>query len=133
MLFRSNPANQKVIAFQLRSLGFAAVLAGDGREALDRLGEGPWDLLLTDLHMPRMDGYELARAVRDAGLRGRDGRPLPLVALTANAQAGEAERCRGAGMDDYLTKPTSLQALEATLARHLPVAGVGQADEETAR
>ena len=133
LVAEDNPANQKVIAFQLRSLGFTSVLAGDGREALDRLGEGPWDLLLTDLHMPRMDGYELARSVRDADLRGRDGRPLPLVALTANAQAGESQRCRDAGMDDYLTKPTSLQALEATLARHLPVAGIGQADEETTR
>jgi PAS domain S-box-containing protein len=119
LVAEDNPANQKVIAFQLRSLGYAAAIAGDGEEALRLLADGEWDLLLTDLHMPLMDGYELARAVRLGGLCSRAGQPLPMVALTANVQSGEAQRCRDAGMDDYLTKPTSLQALAAMIEARL--------------
>ena len=78
-------------------------------------------LLLTDLHMPGMDGYALAAALRAAEAAEGRGR-LPIVALTAQALHGEAERCRAAGMDDYLSKPVDREDLAATLARWLPVA-----------
>ncbi|NDY93931.1 hybrid sensor histidine kinase/response regulator [Ideonella livida] len=133
LVAEDNPANQKVIGFQLRSLGFAQVdLAADGVQALRLYEAGGHALILTDLHMPEMDGYQLAQAVREREARagaatarlGGSGPRVPIVALTANAQAGEAERCRQRGMDDFLTKPTSLASLEATLARWLPPAAV---------
>lgn len=120
LVAEDNPANQKVIAFQLRSLGFGVeFIADNGQQALDALRATRCDLLLTDLHMPVMDGYQLARELRALDLRRPDGSPLPIIALTANAQPGEAERCRDSGFDDFLTKPTSLQALEAMIDRWL--------------
>ncbi len=122
LVAEDNPANQKVIAFQLRSLGFdVELIADNGQQALDTLRTTPCDLLLTDLHMPVMDGYQLARELRALDLRRPDGSPLPIIALTANAQTGAAEHCRHSGFDDFLTKPTSLQALEAMIRRWLAV------------
>jgi two-component system sensor histidine kinase/response regulator len=109
--------NQKVILLQLQSLGFRADFAGNGHEALKRWGSTPYSLLITDLHMPEMDGYELTRAIRT---QEHGVRRTPIVAFTANTLAGEADRCRKAGMDDYLTKPTQLADLKAVLERWLP-------------
>ncbi len=119
LVAEDNETNQKVILRQLGLLGFAADIAGNGRDALERWRTAKYALLLTDLHMPKMDGYELAAAIRteEQGLRH-----TPIVALTANALAGEAERCREAGMDDYLSKPTPLEKLKAMLTNWLPVA-----------
>ncbi len=120
LVAEDNETNQQVILRQLAVLGFAADLVRDGREALERWESGSYALLLTDLHMPRMDGYDLARAIR----LGQAGQPrIPIVALTANALAGEAERCRAAGMDDYLSKPAPLAELKAMLEKWLPAAG----------
>ena len=84
-----------------------------GVEACEQGRHGPWDLVLMDLQMPRRDGFEATRHLR------RDlGSALPIVALTASAQQGEAERCRDAGMDDYLTKPVPFERL-AHLLRSL--------------
>jgi PAS domain S-box-containing protein len=120
LVAEDNETNQQVILRQLAVLGFAADIAGDGREALDRWEQGHYALVLTDLHMPRMDGYDLARAIRMA--EGGQAR-TPIVALTANALRGEAERCRAAGMDDYLSKPAPLKELQAVLDKWLPTAG----------
>ena len=108
--------NQKVIRGQLRMLGYAAEVVPDGRAALERWRTGVYGLILADLHMPVMDGYDLALAIRVA----EGGGPrTPIVALTANALDGEAERCRNAGMDDYLSKPASLVSLSNVLSRWL--------------
>jgi PAS domain S-box-containing protein len=108
--------NQKVILRQLGFLGYAAEIASDGKEALRLWRENQYILLLTDLHMPEMDGYELAAAVRQA----EPGRyRLPILALTANALQGEASRAIAAGMDGYLTKPLQLDALKAALDKWL--------------
>ena len=112
-----NETNQKVIQHQLGLLGFAADITGDGREALERWESGDYALLITDLYMPNMDGYQLTAAIRDeeAGLRR-----IPVIALSANALSDEAEHCRAAGMDDYLSKPTRLEDLEDMLKKWLP-------------
>jgi methyl-accepting chemotaxis protein len=123
LVAEDNPANQKVIAFQLRKLGFQAELAVDGEQALALARQGGFDLLLTDLHMPHMDGYQLTAALRADGLRRPDGRALPVIALTANAQSGEAQRCLDAQMDDYLTKPTGLDTLGQMLDKWLLARG----------
>ena len=118
LVAEDNPTNQVVIRKQLERLGFAALLAADGAEAWRLLHERSFGLLLTDCHMPQLDGYELAQRLRAAE---RDsGRRLPIVALTASALIGEAERCFAAGMDDYLSKPVGMQSLSRTLARWLP-------------
>ncbi|HUG04133.1 MAG TPA: ATP-binding protein, partial [Steroidobacteraceae bacterium] len=126
LVAEDNETNQQVIQRQLAMLGFAADLAGDGREALMRWESGLYALVLTDLHMPLMDGYDLARAIR----LGESGRArTPIVALTANALRGEADRCRAAGMDDYLSKPAPLRQLQAVLEKWLPAAGDTRPEE----
>ena len=109
--------NQKVILQQLRLLGYAAEVADNGTEALRLWREGNYALLLTDLHMPEMDGYTLAETIRREEAAGRR---MPILALTANALRGEANRARSAGMDEYLTKPVQLHLLRAALEKWLP-------------
>jgi CheY-like chemotaxis protein/nitrogen-specific signal transduction histidine kinase/HPt (histidine-containing phosphotransfer) domain-containing protein len=109
--------NQRVILHQLAILGYAAELARDGEEALCLWQQGSYGLLLTDLHMPKLDGYALASAIREAE---QGGASMPIVALTANALRGEERRALAAGMQAYLTKPLELAALQAALARWLP-------------
>ena len=108
--------NQKVILRQLEILGYAAEVAGNGEEALALWRKGGFGMLITDLHMPLMDGYTLARSIRDKEAGG--GR-MPIIALTANALRGEATAAFAAGMDDYLTKPLRLKQLEGALEKHM--------------
>jgi two-component system, sensor histidine kinase and response regulator len=129
LVAEDNITNQKVILRQLALLGFAADMADDGRQALKRWQRGDYALLITDLHMPEMDGYELTKAIRAAENGSRD---IPIIALTANALKGEAEYCRGIGMDDYLTKPVQLMHLKAMLEKWLPAAVEASPDSEGA-
>ncbi len=120
LVAEDNEINQKVLRKQLTLLGFRADITGNGQDALDATRDADYDLLLTDLHMPQMDGYELAAAVRAGEVAAPAGRHrLPIVALTANAVTGEARRCLDAGMDDYMTKPVQLSTLKAMLTRWL--------------
>jgi CheY-like chemotaxis protein/HPt (histidine-containing phosphotransfer) domain-containing protein len=116
LIAEDDEINQKVILRQLGLLGYAAEIASDGKEAFRLWRENQYILLLTDLHMPEMDGYELAAAIRqvEAGPHR-----MPIVALTANALQGEASRAKAAGMDGYLTKPLQLDALKAALDKWL--------------
>ena len=117
LVAEDNDINQKVLRKQLALLGFTAHIAANGRDALECSRRRDYPLLLTDLHMPQMDGYELAVAIREAEAGQRR---MPIVALTANALKGEARRCRDIGMDDYMTKPVQLVALKAMLSKWLP-------------
>ena len=90
-------------------------LAENGREALDRLSEAPFDIVLMDVQMPEMNGLDATRAIR-AGEHST-GRHLPIVAMTAHAMAGDRERCLAAGMDEYLTKPIRAEALISHVER----------------
>ncbi len=119
LVAEDNEINQKVIRQQLALLGQTADIAGNGREALDLWQSGDYTILITDLHMPEMDGYELTAAIR-AGETGTAR--APIVAFTADATKGEAEHCRASGMDDYLSKPVQLANLKAMLEKWLPVA-----------
>ncbi|MGE0255348.1 MAG: PAS domain S-box protein [Alphaproteobacteria bacterium] len=121
LVAEDNVTNRDVIRRQLALLGYACVLVPDGAAALAALREQSYALVLTDCHMPRMDGFELTAAVRSGEAPGRA--TVPIVALTANALQGEAERCIAAGMDDYLSKPVELAKLRATLARWMPARG----------
>ncbi|MDO8436891.1 MAG: PAS domain S-box protein [Nitrosomonadaceae bacterium] len=119
LVAEDNEINQKVIRQQLTLLGYAADIVGDGREALKRWKSGNYALLLTDLHMPEMDGYQLTTAIRATEF-GKSH--APIIAFTANALKGEAEHCLDIGMDDYLSKPVQLVHLKAMLEKWLPAA-----------
>ena len=117
LVVEDDAVNRKVIRQQLALLGYDFTLASQGSEALSLWRQGGFDLILSDLHMPEMDGYQLARRIRaeEAGQRR-----IPILALTANAMRGEAARAVEAGMDEYLTKPIRLATLQTALARWLP-------------
>jgi CheY-like chemotaxis protein/HPt (histidine-containing phosphotransfer) domain-containing protein len=120
LLAEDNLTNQQVIGRQLTKLGYACEIADDGKLALEAWRKKPYGLLLTDCHMPNMDGFELTAALR-ADESGTDKR-APIIAVTANALAGEAERCIAGGMDDYLSKPLAMSDLKATLQKWMPQA-----------
>jgi CheY-like chemotaxis protein/HPt (histidine-containing phosphotransfer) domain-containing protein len=125
LVAEDNENNRQVIVRQLALLGYAADVAADGREALALWNSTDYALLVTDLHMPHLDGYELTKAIR-AGEAGRARKPI--IALTANALKGEDQRCRALGMDDYRSKPAPLSELKAVLEKWMPdatVAGTG--------
>ncbi|TAL03893.1 MAG: response regulator [Rhodospirillaceae bacterium] len=123
LVAEDNETNQFVIKSQLQRLGIAAEFVNDGREAWDNLSreEDRYGLVITDCHMPFIDGYQLTGLIRDQELTTKRRR-LPVVALTANALQGESDICRAAGMDDYLFKPSSLEALDIVLNKWLPKA-----------
>ncbi|MBJ2348075.1 MULTISPECIES: hybrid sensor histidine kinase/response regulator [Pseudomonas] len=116
LLVEDNPVNQLVAKGMLVKLGCEVVVAAHGIEALDQLEQQDFDLVLMDCNMPVMDGYEASRQIR------RSGRwlNLPIVALTANAMPEERERCRAAGMSDYLSKPFRREELAALLDQWVP-------------
>lgn len=114
LVAEDNLTNRLVVQRQLALLGHACEIAEDGAEALALWREGRYALLLTDCHMPNLDGYDLARTIRG---EEDPARRLPIVALTANALAGEAERCFDAGMDDYMAKPVTLAEMRRVLDR----------------
>jgi len=113
LLVDDNPINQELACDLLQGAGIVVEVAGDGREALAALESCRFDAVLMDCQMPLMDGYEATRA-----LRLRPGQEdLPVIAMTANAMAGEREKVLAAGMNDYVAKPIHVDELFATLAR----------------
>ncbi|HOE42972.1 MAG TPA: ATP-binding protein, partial [Rhodoferax sp.] len=118
LLAEDNETNSEVLREQLRLLGYASEVAVDGVAALALWRSGRFGLLLTDCHMPCMDGFELTTAIRQQEAAGSR---LPIIAVTANAMRGEALRCLAHGMDDYLSKPLRLQELGPVLAKWLPL------------
>ncbi|MDP3124646.1 MAG: ATP-binding protein [Thiobacillus sp.] len=114
--------NQKVLAHQLDAMGLQHVIVANGTQVLERLANEAFDLVLMDWQMPEMDGLEATRRIRQ--LPG-DRRHLPIVALTANANAEFRDTCLAAGASDYLAKPYTEAALGALLAQWLPQVGTG--------
>ena len=119
LLAEDHPINRRVLLHQLGIIGFHVDVAEDGREALELFARGRYGLVLTDLNMPLMDGFELAGAIRrreaEAGLS-----PTPIVALSANVMPEEVAKCAAAGMDDFAAKPTSMPVLADKLRRWMP-------------
>ncbi|MBS0656923.1 MAG: PAS domain S-box protein [Verrucomicrobia bacterium] len=109
--------NRRVAMLMLGQLGYEAEYAADGEKALRRLEEQEFDLVLMDCQMPVLDGYQTASEIRQREARGHYGgrRRVRIVAVTANALAGERERCLAAGMDDYISKPVKLDVLQRAL------------------
>jgi two-component system sensor histidine kinase/response regulator len=122
LVAEDNLVNQKVTSLQLRKLGYAADIVQNGREALEAIQRKPYALVLMDAQMPELDGIAATRLIRAAQAAGEPGFPaeLRIIAMTANAMAGDRETCIEAGMDDYLAKPVNTDALRAILERYLP-------------
>jgi len=121
LVAEDNPVNQKVIRMLLDRLGYAADIVDDGVLALAAIRNDRYGLLLTDCHMPNMDGYDLTRHIRAD--EAREGGPhLPIVALTADALIGVEDKCRECGMDAFIKKPISRSELNTIILQLLPAA-----------
>lgn len=112
-----HPVNRQVLKRQLHTLGFAVEVAENGAHAMEMWRDGNYGLIITDCHMPEMDGFEMTAAIRAAEETTK--RHIPIIAATANALQGEADNCLRAGMDGYLSKPIDLDALRAELSKWL--------------
>ena len=119
LVAEDNPVNQDVVRHMLALLGCSIEIAADGTLVVESAAKGEHDLIFMDCQMPRMDGFAATRMIRtrEAAL-GLE--PRPIIALTANAVAGDRERCLAAGMDDYLSKPFDLPKLRGMLQRWIP-------------
>jgi PAS domain S-box-containing protein len=124
LVVEDNLVNQEVARAMLGELGCTIRVASDGREALAALRDEAFELVFMDCQMPEMDGFEAVRRFRASAAHGyATPSDTPVVALTANALAGDAERCLAAGFNDYLAKPVRREQLDAALARWVPGSG----------
>jgi signal transduction histidine kinase len=119
LVVEDNEVNALVVRGMLEQMGVNAELAIDGQKALACMNQTTYDLVLMDCQMPVLDGWEATRIWRARETRLRQNQRVPIVALTASAAAGERERCLEAGMDDYLSKPFSREALGDLVDRYL--------------
>ncbi len=115
LVAEDNLINREVIGAQLGKLGYKSEIVRNGREAVEAIRRGTFDLILMDCEMPEMDGYEATRNIRQGSQTH-----IPIVALTANAMSSDKQRCIEAGMDDYLAKPVDPNQLASVLAKWIP-------------
>jgi CheY-like chemotaxis protein len=125
LVAEDNAINRLVAGGLLESLGYAVQMVETGRQAVKAVRAARYDLVLMDLHMPDMDGFAATAAIRQEERAAGQARRLPIVALTADALAGDAEKSVAAGMDDHLTKPLTVERLAALVERWLTPRAVG--------
>ncbi len=132
LVAEDNFVNQQLMMRVLQKHGHAVQLANHGLEAIELLQREEFDVVLLDMQMPQMDGYEATDVIRKREFRSRAGKRLPIIALTANAMKGDRERCLEAGMDDYVSKPIVFSNLFATIAKHIvPYQPLGRSKKAT--
>ncbi|MDO8284130.1 MAG: EAL domain-containing protein [Rhodoferax sp.] len=117
LIVEDNRTSQTIASGMLEMLGCRSEVAANGRIAVQAFKRKPWDLILMDCNMPEMDGYQATAVIR--GIETDSGRRVPIVAMTANTQPTDVEKCLSAGMDDHLSKPLTLDSLTARLQRWL--------------
>jgi len=119
LVVEDHDVNRRIVTRQVERLGYRCQAAANGEEALAMLSGTPFDLILTDCHMPGMDGYALTRRIREGAVPGM--RDVPVIALSAGVLEEQIQRCRDAGMDDFLSKPVLIAPLGEAIARILSV------------
>jgi two-component system sensor histidine kinase/response regulator len=132
LLAEDNPVNVEVASAMLEGLGLDVSRACNGEEALQSVRDGDFDLILMDCQMPVMDGFAATTEIRRHEQQHRRARSLPIIAITANALQGDRESCLAAGMDDYLSKPFTQQALGQTISRWISLPRMAAAQDEAA-
>jgi len=115
LVAEDNPSNQKLINILLQKMGMEVTLVGDGQAAVEKALSETYDLVLMDMQMPILDGYEATRRLRDKGYK------TPIVAITANAMVGDEEKCLEAGCEGYLSKPIDRAKLNEVIAKYIAV------------
>ena len=115
LLVEDNAVNRKVAVRLLTQKGIEVTQAEDGRIGVEKWSEGTFDIVLMDVQMPEMDGFQATAEIRR--LEALQGRRTPIVAMTAHAMSGDRERCLAAGMDDYVTKPVRAESLYEVIGR----------------
>lgn len=125
LLVDDERVNRELGASMIRSLGYTVICAKDGFEALKLCGKQAFDLILLDIRMPRLDGFETAQAIREREDRSP---PTPIVALSAPIALDDEQRCAEVGMNGYLQKPLKMDTLNATLVNLLSAADEGKTD-----
>jgi len=129
LLAEDNLTNQDVIKRQLNILGYAVELANDGVEAIEYLQKGSYALLLTDRHMPNMDGFSLTKKIRES--ESNTNNRLPIIAITASVMKEDVDACFESGMDDFLPKPLEMGQLSSLLKKWMPVSATPKQQSST--
>lgn len=119
LLVEDNEMNRDMLSRRLARRGFEVEIAVDGAQGVARALEGGWDLILMDMSLPEVDGWEATRQIRASGERGA----MPIIALTAHAMSGDRDKALDAGCNDYDTKPVDLERLLGKIAALLPAPG----------
>ncbi len=121
LLVEDNLMNQKVVMFNLKKLNLEIAPAVTGSEAIELFKNNEFSLVLMDIMLPEMDGYQITQAIREMEKQNNIENPVPIIALTANTYDNDKEKCFNAGMNDYLSKPFTSKQLIDMIAKYLPV------------
>ena len=121
LLVEDNLMNQKVVMFNLKKLNLQIAPAVTGSEAIELFKNNQFSLVLMDIMLPEMDGYQITQAIREMEKQNNVENPVPIIALTANTYDNDKEKCFDAGMNDYLSKPFTSKQLIDMIAKYLPV------------
>ena len=124
LVAEDNPVNQKLATKILQKMGHRVTVVGDGKKAVETLGQGTFDLVMMDVQMPVMNGFEATQTIR--AQEKHSGKHIPIVAMTAHAMKGDRERCLEAGMDGYVSKPIDLQDLYHAIEGLVPASNEGE-------
>jgi len=130
LLAEDNSVNQQLARRLLEQRGYSVTVAPDGRQAVSAWQSGRFDLILMDVQMPELDGYQATAAIREK--ESGSGVHVPIIAMTAHALKGDRERCLAAGMDDYLSKPINRMELYSLIEKHSPAPGSPKPHPESA-
>lgn len=118
LLVEDQLTNRLVVENILENMGLVAIHAENGEEAVQKVRAGSFDLILMDVQMPVMNGFDATREIRKLEQMQQRGH-MPIIAVTANAMQGDREKCLDAGMDDYIAKPIQIAELQAMIRRYL--------------
>ena len=119
LLAEDQPINRKIVIGLLKRYNWQIISAENGEEAVEKYGTEPFDLILMDVQMPKMDGFDATKHIREQ--ETNTGKHIPIIAMTAHAMKGDKEKCLDAGMDYYITKPVDSQELISLIKKIIEV------------